>query len=199
MATKKYFTEEEKRQAKREADKKRRSNPEWKERNKLRNQDPELKARKHASYLAKRDSPEFKARARAARSKHRAKPGVLDKERAYSSKYDKTTVGIRRRLKHRWVKWGIKFASEFDREIWVALALYDGTVCEVTGMTNAEHQDKYGCRLSLDHDHQTGAPRRFVARHVNTALGFLEAMTPEQITNLLRLHEEDRRTCDDIA
>jgi hypothetical protein len=34
---------------------------------------------------------------------------------------------------------------------------------------------------------------------MNIALGFLEGLTPEQITNLLRLHEEDRRTRDDIA
>jgi len=142
---------------------------------------------------------ERKAANRAYAAKYYANPEVKAKQREYRAAYNKTSGAIRKHIKSGWKEQGIKFASEFDQEIWLALALYDGTVCEVTGMTNAEHQTKFGKRLCLDHDHQTGEPRRFLARHVNIALGAIEGLTSEQITNLLRLHEEDRRTRDDIA
>lgn len=182
----KYFTEEERKAADRASLAKYRAKPENK-----------IKEREYnAARLA---DPEYKAKQRARDAARWADPEVKAKQRKSKAAYRKTSKGLRNRIKTGWRRQGIKFASEFDREIWVALSLYDGTVCEVTGMTNAEHLVAYGCRLSLDHDHQTGEPRRFVARHINTALGAIEGLTPEQLTNLLRLHEEDRRTRDDLA
>jgi hypothetical protein len=167
MAQKKYFTEEER------------------------------KAALRAKYARYRSNPEVKAKRQARRKEQNANPEVKAKLISYYSTYDKSNQGIRRRIRHQWKRHGIKFASAFDREIWLALALYDGTVCAVTGMTNAEHIAKYGNRLSLDHDHQTGEPRRFLTDRTNVALGGLEALTPEQAQNLLRLHEEDRRSRND--
>jgi hypothetical protein len=140
---------------------------------------------------------ERKAAERASRDRYRSKPENRTKKAAYDADYFKTKAGLRTAIRGNWTKAGIKFESEFDREIWVALAKYDGTVCAVTGMTNAEHIAKYGNRLSLDHDHQTGEPRRFLTDRTNVALGGLEALTPEQAQNLLRLHEEDRRSRND--
>lgn len=111
----------------------------------------------------------------------------------------KRVAYLTRNNRKTWTNWGIKFENEFDFQIWNALALYSGTVCAVTGITNEEHQAKYGQRLSLDHDHQTGAPRRFLSNRMNQALGFLENISIEEARNLLRLHEEDRRTRDDLA
>ena len=156
---------------------------------------PENKAKVHARQAARRADPEVRAKQRAYAASRRAKPEVKANDRKVREAYDKTPAGIRTRTKSNWRFQGIKFASEFDREIWLALALHDGTVCAVTGMTNAEHQAKFGCRLSLDHDHSTGEPRRFLCGYLNTALGVFEqlALTDEQLNNFISLVKEDRR------
>ena len=152
----------------------------------------ERKAAKRAYQAKYRAKPESKAK-HAAREKQRYNNNPEIRARAKTRSY--TEEGIRIRLKGNWKSQGIKFASEFDQEIWLALAMYDGTVCAVTGMTNAEHQAKFGSRLSLDHDHVTGEPRRFLCDHINVSLGRLErlSLTDEQINNLISLVKEDRR------
>ena len=157
--------------------------------------DEERKAGERARLARHRSKPETKARIRAYDAARRTDPEFRAKNRAAKAAYNKTTKAIRDRIKTGWKNHGIKFASEFDREIWLALAMYDGTVCAVTGMTNAEHQAKFGSRLSLDHDHVTGEPRRFLCDHINVSLGRLErlSLTDEQINNLISLVKEDRR------
>ena len=147
-------------------------------------------AKQRAAWLAK---PGVRAKLRAYDAARRANPELKARDRKTRLAYDKTTEGIRRAIKGNWKRQGIKFASEFDRNIWLALALYDGTVCAVTGMTNAEHKAKFGKRLVLDHDHSTGEPRRFLCDHINVSLGRLErlSLTDEQLNNLISLVKED--------
>ena len=169
MAKKKYHTEEERKAAKKAR---------TREYNAARSADPEFRAKRREYDAARRSTPEYKA-----------------KRREDFRAYGKTTDGLRILTKHAWKKQGIKFASELDQQIWLALSVYDGTVCAVTGMTNAEHKAKFGSRLVLDHDHSTGEPRRFLCDHINVSLGRLErlSLTDEQLNNLISLIKEDRR------
>jgi hypothetical protein len=157
--------------------------------------DEERKAAKRAQAAKWKAKPENRAKLEAYAKARRVDPEVKAKQQAYGVAYNRTDAGIRRSIRGCWATYGIKFESEFDREIWLALSMYDGTVCAVTGMTNAEHQAKFGKRLALDHDHLTGEPRRFLCDDINVSLGRLErlSLTDEQLNNLISLIKEDRR------
>jgi len=203
MPKKKYFTDEERKAARRADAARYRAKPENKAavqaaQDKYRAK-PETIAKSEARQReyaeARRVDPEFRAKERSIKARYRSDPKNKVKERESRRAYNKTTEGIRRAIKGRWKHQGIKFASDFDRELWLALAMYDGTVCAVTGMTNAEHKAKFGKRLVLDHDHLTGEPRRFLCDDINVSLGRLERLSPtdEQLNNLISLIKEDRR------
>jgi len=48
-----------------------------------------------------------------------------------------------------------------------------GRCCQLCGMSEQEHMEKFQKRLSIDHNHQTGTVRGILCHNCNTALGKL--------------------------